>query len=39
LKIITFSKRVSVSTQYGPQKTEVNVNPGERLIFDDDNAL
>jgi hypothetical protein len=39
MKIITFSKRVSVSTMYGPQKTEVNVNPGERLIFDDDNAL
>jgi ADP-heptose:LPS heptosyltransferase len=39
MKIITFSKRVSVSTTYGPQQTQISVNPGERLIFDDDNAM
>src|ERR1700745_427832 len=39
MKVITFSKKVTVLTTHGEHKAEINVNPGERLIFDDDNAL
>jgi ADP-heptose:LPS heptosyltransferase len=39
MKVITFSKKVTVLTTHGEHKAEINANPGERLIFDDDNAL
>ena len=39
MKIITFSRKVTVSTKHGEHSAEVNCNPGERLIFDDTNAL
>jgi ADP-heptose:LPS heptosyltransferase len=39
VKVITFSKKVTVLTTHGEHKAEINVNPGERLLFDDDNAL
>ena len=39
MKIITFSRKVTVQTKHGEHSAEVNCNPGERLIFDDTNAL
>jgi ADP-heptose:LPS heptosyltransferase len=39
MKVITFSKKVTVLTTHGEHKVEISANPGERLIFDDDNAL
>ena len=39
MKVITFSKKVTVLTTHGEHKAEISANPGERLIFDDDNAL
>jgi ADP-heptose:LPS heptosyltransferase len=39
MKILTFSKKVTVYTTHGEVKSESNCNPGERLIFDNDNAL
>ena len=39
MKVITFSKKVTVLTTHGEHKVEINANPGERLVFDDDNAL
>jgi ADP-heptose:LPS heptosyltransferase len=39
VKVITFSKKVTVLTTHGEHKVEISANPGERLVFDDDNAL
>lgn len=39
MKVITFSKKVTVLTTHGEHKAEISANPGERLLFDDDNAL
>jgi ADP-heptose:LPS heptosyltransferase len=39
MKVITFSKKVTVLTTHGEHKVEISANPGERLVFDDDNAL
>jgi ADP-heptose:LPS heptosyltransferase len=39
VRIITFSKRVTVVTKCADCVAEIACNGGERLIFDDDNAL
>jgi len=39
MKVITFSRKVTVITKCGKHQAEVPCNPGERLIFDNDNAL
>lgn len=39
MRIITFSKRVTVITKCAGHCAEIPVNPGERLIFDEDNSL
>ena len=39
MKILTFSQRVTVQTSHGTHRVDVICNPGERLIFDDDNAF
>jgi ADP-heptose:LPS heptosyltransferase len=39
MRIITFSKRVTVTTKTPHYTAEIPCNPGERLVFDDDNAL
>jgi glycosyl transferase family 9 (putative heptosyltransferase) len=39
VKVITFSQKVTVQTLCGEHKTALTCNPGERLLFDDDNAL
>jgi ADP-heptose:LPS heptosyltransferase len=39
VKVITFSKKVTVITRCGQHQAEVPCNPGERLVFDNDNAL
>ena len=37
MKVITFSKKVTVLTTHWEHKVEISANPGERLVFDDDN--
>jgi ADP-heptose:LPS heptosyltransferase len=39
MKIITFGRKVTVITRNGAHNSEVSANPGERLIFDNENAL
>lgn len=39
MRIITFSKRVTVVSKCAGHTAEIPCNAGERLIFDDDNAL
>ena len=39
MKVITFSKKVTVATKTGGFTSEVPVNPGERYIFDNDTCL
>jgi len=39
MKVITFSQKVTVTTHHGEFFSEITCNPGERLIFDDDNAV
>jgi ADP-heptose:LPS heptosyltransferase len=39
VRIITFSKRVTVVTKCAGHSAQIHCNAGERIIFDDDNAL
>jgi hypothetical protein len=39
MKIITFSQKVKVTTTNGAHVAQISANPGERLLFDDINAL
>jgi ADP-heptose:LPS heptosyltransferase len=39
MKVLTFSKKVTVHNKHAEHVAEINCNPGERLIFDNDNAL
>jgi Glycosyltransferase family 9 (heptosyltransferase) len=39
MRVITFAKRVKVATKSGDAVLEIGCNPGERLIFNDDDAL
>jgi ADP-heptose:LPS heptosyltransferase len=39
MRIITFSKRVTVATRCAGYASEITCNPGERLVFNDDNSL
>lgn len=39
MKVITFSQKVTVNTVHGQHSVAVTCNPGERLLFDDDNAF
>lgn len=39
MRIITFSKKVSLLSKTGDQVSDLVCNPGERLIFNDDTAL
>ena len=38
MRIITFSRRVTVTTKCAGHTAQIACNPGERLVFDDDNA-
>src|SRR5215472_15083066 len=39
MKVLTFSQKVTVNTMHGQHSVAVTCNPGERLLFDDDNAF
>jgi Glycosyltransferase family 9 (heptosyltransferase) len=39
MRVITFAKRVTVTTKSGDHIEQIGCNPGERLIFNDDDAL
>jgi ADP-heptose:LPS heptosyltransferase len=39
MKVLTFSQKVTVNTMHGAHAVAVTANPGERLLFDDDNAF
>jgi ADP-heptose:LPS heptosyltransferase len=39
MKVLTFSQKVTVTTNHGEHHANLTCNPGERLLFDDGNAL